>query len=167
MVTIRRLGDPVLKERARPVSCFDERLERLAASMVEAMDREEGVGLAATQVGVLSRMIVWRDPENDDELHTFVNPVVTEQSETCATANEGCLSLPGASVEVTRPEAVTVSAEDLQGRNLAMGLTGFAARIVQHEIDHLDGQLILDRATPEERRRVLKELRDRALAAGT
>jgi peptide deformylase len=164
---IRRLGDPVLKEQARPVTSFDEKLGRFAAQMAAAMDREEGVGLAATQVGVLSRIIVWRDPESDDELHTFVNPVITECSETCSTASEGCLSLPGTNVAVTRPDEVAVRAADLQGVPLEMRLGGFPARIVQHEIDHLDGRLILDRATPEERLRVMKEIRERTMATET
>ena len=166
-VRIRTLGDPVLKERARTVTVFDGKLARLAAQMAEAMDREEGVGLAATQVGVLSRVIVWRDPESEDELYTFVNPLITERSEACSTLAEGCLSVPGASVEVTRPDEVAVTAEDLQGGQLQMRLSGFPARIVQHEIDHLDGCLILDRTTAEERLRVLKERRERTLVTDT
>lgn len=164
---IRTLGDPVLKEHARPVEAFDERLERLASQMTAAMDRESGVGLAAPQVGVLSRVIVWRDPEGDDEVHVFVNPIIMEQSESCSTEVEGCLSLPGASVEIERPDEVVVSTEGLDGERLEVSLNGYPARIVQHEIDHLDGCLILDRATPEERRRVLKELREQTLATGT
>jgi peptide deformylase len=166
-VIIRTLGDPVLKEQARPVTSFDEKLERLAAQMAEAMQREDGVGLAATQVGVLSRIIVWRYPDDSDELYVFVNPVITEHSEACTSEAEGCLSLPGASVQVSRPEEVTVKAEDLGGNEMTVPLAGFPARIVQHEVDHLDGLLILDRATPEERRRVLKELRERTLTEET
>ncbi len=161
---VRTLGDPVLKERAKPVTAFDEKLERLAAQMAETMDREDGVGLAATQVGVLSRVIVWRDPDVDDAVYVFVNPAITECSESCTTAAEGCLSLPGASVQVTRPDEVVVSAHDLRGARLEVRLTGYPARIVQHEVDHLDGCLILDRAAPEERRRVMKEFRERTLA---
>ena len=95
-----------------------------------------------------------------------MNPVITEWSETCTTAAEGCLSLPGTSVEVSRPDEVAVVALDLQGVHLEMRLSGFPARIVQHEIDHLDGCLILDRATPEERRRVMKERRERTHSGG-
>jgi peptide deformylase len=155
----------VLKERAKPVTAFDEKLERLAAQMAETMDREDGVGLAATQVGILSRVIVWRDPDDDEAIYVFVNPVITECSENCTTAAEGCLSLPGASVNVTRPDEVVVRADDLHGVRLETRLAGFSARIVQHEIDHLEGCLILDRAAPEERRRVMKELRERILAS--
>jgi peptide deformylase len=163
--TIRTLGDPVLKERANRVTAFDEKLERLAGLMTEVMQREDGVGLAATQLGVLCRLIVWRHPENEDEL--FANPEITECSDSCTIATEGCLSVPGASVEVSRPDEVVVAAQDLKGASLEMRLTDLLARIVQHEIDHLDGRLILDRATPEERRRVLKELREQALAEDT
>lgn len=163
--SIRVFGDPVLKERAKPVALFDEQLGNLADLMKDTMKREEGVGLAAPQLGVLSRVIVWKDPEHEDECYAFVNPEITERSQTWRTEAEGCLSVPGASVEVSRPEEVVVSARDLQGGNLEVHLSGFPARIVQHEVDHLDGCLILDRASPEERRRVMKELRERALAA--
>lgn len=161
---IRTLGDPVLKEKARSVAEYDDRLERLAATMVDTMDSEKGVGLAATQIGVLSRVIVWRDPEGEDQLYVFVNPLITERSEACNTEVEGCLSLPGMSVEVSRADEVVVTAEDVKGRPLEIRLSGYPARIVQHEVDHLDGCLILERATPEERRRVLKEFRERTLA---
>jgi peptide deformylase len=167
MAEIRTFGDPVLRERARPVTTFDEKVERLAALMTEIMKREEGVGLAATQLGVLSRVIVWRHPDDEGELHVFVNPEITERSESCTTTSEGCLSVPGVSVEVSRADEVAVVAEDTDGAVVRMHLSGFPARIVQHEIDHLDGCLIVDRAEPEERRRVLKELRERSLVAGT
>jgi peptide deformylase len=163
-VRIRVLGDPVLKERARPVMEFDEKLERLADQMIALMDEESGIGLAATQVGVLSRVIVWRDPEDEGQARVFVNPVITQISESCSAEVEGCLSVPGASVEVMRADEVVVSAMDLQGESFEASLVGYPARIVQHEVDHLEGTLILDRATPDERRRVLKELREQELA---
>lgn len=161
---IRTLGDPVLKERANPVQSFDERLARLAAVMIEVMDREDGVGLAATQLGVLTRLIVWRDPEGDD-IRVFANPEILEESASCTAANEGCLSVPGATVEVSRADEILVSTCDLQGLRAEFRLEGLAARIVQHEVDHLEGRLILDRASPEERRRVLKDLRELMSAA--
>ncbi len=162
---IRTLGDPALKERGKPVVDFDDRLARLAALMTEAMDREEGVGLAATQLGILTRLIVWRHPDEEDALRVCANPEIVEQSESCTVASEGCLSVPGASVEVSRPDEVVVSGFDLEGCAIQLRLQGLAARIVQHEIDHLEGRLILDRAAPEERRRAMKELRERAAAA--
>lgn len=163
---IRILGDPVLKQQTKPVVVFDARLEKLAQVMLDVMERGEGVGLAANQIGVLSRVMVWRHPESD-ERYVFVNPQIVERSEQCCTEPEGCLSVPGATMEVSRAEEVVVEAQDVNGDAIRAQLTGLLARIVQHEIDHLDGHLILDRTTPEERRRVLTELRERALAAGT
>ncbi len=163
---LRVFGDPVLKQATGRVTVFDSRLERLAKAMFEVMEREEGVGLAAPQVGTLTRIMVWRDPEDETERHVYVNPRIVGQSETCCTESEGCLSVPGTAVEVTRAEEVNVEAQDLTGTIFQVHLTGLLARIVQHEIDHLDGRLILDRTSPEERRRALKELRERALAGG-
>lgn len=164
--SIRTFGDPVLKQGTGPVTVFDSRLERLAEVMFGVMDREEGVGLAAPQVGTLTRMMVWRHPENESERYVYVNPRIARESETCCTEPEGCLSVPGATMEVTRAEEIDVEAQDLAGAPFQVHLTGLPARIVQHEVDHLDGRLILDRASPEERRRVLKELRERTLAGG-
>lgn len=164
---LRTLGDPALRQQTHVVTVFDSRLEKLAAVMLEVMRREEGVGLAAPQIGVLSRVMVWRHPEHEDEEYVFVNPQITARSEACTTSGEGCLSVPGCTVEVSRADEVTVAAQDLKGIPLELNATGLVARIMQHEVDHLDGRLILDRATPEERRRALKELREQALANGT
>ena len=160
---LRTFGDPTLKQPTNVVTVFDSRLERLAAVMIAVMHREEGVGLAAPQIGVLSRMMVWRDPEQEDLEYVFVNPEIVSRSEECTMDSEGCLSVPGFTVEVSRNDEVVVIAQDLEGNPLTLEASGIVARIVQHEIDHLDGCLILDRATPEERRRVLKELRERKL----
>ncbi len=164
---LRTLGDPVLRQPTNPVTVFDARLEKLAKNMVEIMQREDGVGLAANQVGVLSRMMVWRHPENEDEYYVYVNPQIVERSDACCVESEGCLSVPGATMPVERAEEVTVEAQDLSAGRFRVHLTGMLARIVQHEIDHLDGRLILDRTPPEERRRVLKELRERSLTGGS
>lgn len=161
---LRVFGDPVLKQATGPVTVFDARLERLAEAMFAVMEREEGVGLAAPQVGTLTRLMVWRHPEHETERHVYVNPRIVGQSEACCSEVEGCLSVPGTSMEVTRWEEVDVEAQDLAGATFQVHLTGLLARIVQHEIDHLDGRLILDRTSPEERRRALKELRERTLA---
>ncbi len=163
---LRVFGDPVLKQVTGPVTVFDSRLERLAEVMFAVMEREEGVGLAAPQVGTLTRLMVWRHPESETERYVYVNPHIVGQSEACCTESEGCLSVPGTTMEVTRAEEVDVEAQDLQGATFQVHLTGLLARIVQHETDHLDGRLILDRTSPEERRRALKELRERALAGG-
>jgi peptide deformylase len=163
---LRTVGDPVLRQPTNDVTVFDERLEKLAATMFEVMHREEGVGLAAPQIGVLSRIMVWRDPENEDEQFAFVNPRIVSRSEECSTEGDGCLSVPGCTVQVERANDVVVTAQDLAGQPFQMEASGLVARIMQHEIDHLDGHLMLDRASPEERRRVLKELRERVLEQG-
>jgi peptide deformylase len=160
---VRILGDPALRRQTDVVADFDARLERLAATMLEVMRQEDGVGLAAPQIGVTSRIFVWRDPEHDDEEYVFVNPLIVSRSEACSIAGEGCLSVPGCTVEVERADEVVVTAQDLRGDAIELEATGIVARIMQHEIDHLDGRLMLDRATPEERRRALKELRERVL----
>jgi peptide deformylase len=164
---LRTLGDPVLRQATNRVTVFDSRLQKLAKAMMEVMLREEGVGLAANQVGVLARLFVWRHPENEDERYVYVNPEIVERSEACCTESEGCLSVPGATMQVSRSEEVIVEAQDLDGEPIRVHMTGLLARIMQHEIDHLDGRLIIDRTSPEERRRVLKELRERSLTAGT
>ena len=161
---LRTFGDPALRQPTHPVTAFDGRLEKLAALMLQVMDREEGVGLAAPQIGVMSRIMVWRNPERESERYVFVNPRVVEASEADYTASEGCLSVPAGTVQVTRHEEVVVEAQDLTGETFQVRLAGLLARIVQHEIDHLDGRLILDRTSPEDRRRALKELRERTLA---
>ncbi len=161
---VRTFGDPVLKQQTKPVTTFDAHLEKLVDVMMGVMDRDQGVGLAANQIGVLSRVMVWRHPENEDERYAFVNPEIVERSEACCTAGEGCLSVPDVTVEVMRAEEVVVEAQDLKGRPLQVRLTGLPARIAQHEIDHLDGILIVDRTSSEERSRALRELRERALA---
>jgi peptide deformylase len=164
---LRTLGDPALRQQTKPVTVFDGRLEKLAEVMIEVMHREDGVGLAAPQIGVLTRVMVWRDPEHEDEEYIFVNPEIVFRSEACTTASEGCLSVPGCSVEVERCDEVVVEAQDLHGEPIRLEAGGIVARIMQHEVDHLDGRLILDRATPEERRRALKELRERSLNTET
>ncbi len=135
--------------------------------MFEVMEREEGVGLAAPQIGLVSRMMVWKDPEQDDERHVFVNARIVRASEQCTTEPEGCLSVPGETMGVSRADEIVVEAQDLEGNQFEVELSGYQARVVQHEIDHLDGRLILDRASPEDRKRALKDLRERTLAGGS
>ncbi len=164
---LRTFGDPALKQQANPVTVFDSRLVKLAETMLAVMHREEGVGLAAPQIGVLSRMIVWHHPEDENEEYVFVNPRIVSMSEERSLAGEGCLSVPGCTVEVERANEVRIAAQNLEGVEFEADAAGLIARILQHEIDHLDGRLIVDRAAPEERRRVLKELRERAIESGT
>ena len=164
---IRTVGDPVLRQQTKPVTVFDSRLKKLAQVMTEVMVRGEGVGLAANQIGVVSRVMVWRNPDVEEERYAWVNPVIVEESEARCTESEGCLSVPGATMEVSRAEEVVVECQDVTGEPLRVRLAGLPARIAQHEIDHLDGRLILDRTSPEERRRVMKDLREQALAVET
>ena len=121
-----------------------------------------GVGLAATQLGVVQRVIVY---EVDAEPVTLVNPKIVSASRDAETADEGCLSLPGVTVPVERPAAVHVRGRDLRGRRLDYEAVGLEARVIQHETDHLDGVLILERTTREERARALRELREHEPAA--
>jgi len=153
---IRTLGDPVLREQCREVTTFDAQLRRLADTMLQVMDRAGGVGLAASQVGVLKRLVVCRHPKTNEVL-ACVNPVITECSDDTLLDTEGCLSIPSATVEVPRAAHVVVQAQDLEGAPFVIEADELPARIIQHEMDHLDGVLILDRTSPEERRRVLQE----------
>ncbi len=157
---IRTFGDPVLKTRAAPVTSFDGSLAHLAEEMLLTMREHEGVGLAANQVGRLKRILV---AAIEDERFVLVNPVVEESSDTTEQALEGCLSIPEIQVEVARPAALTVSAQDTSGAPLRIEASGLLARVFQHEIDHLDGVLILDRTDRESRKAAMRELRERLL----
>src|SRR5215217_1230300 len=158
---IRTFGDPVLKSRATLVEDFDESLKRLAQDMMEVMRENEGAGLAANQIGRLKRIFV---AAYEDEEFAIVNPLVEWNSESTEKDIEGCLSLPGIPVEVERPYAVTVSGKDPSGAPVRVRAEGRLARIFQHEIDHLNGVLILDRTDRESRKRAMREIRERLLA---
>jgi len=158
---VRTFGDPVLKTRAAPVESFDGSLAHLAEEMLATMREHEGVGLAANQVGRLKRVLV---AALEDEEYVIVNPVVEEATDTTEKELEGCLSIPGIQVEVERPTAVTVSGRDVSGAPIRMEATDLLARILQHEIDHLDGVLILDRTDRESRKAAMREMRERLLA---
>jgi peptide deformylase len=157
---IRTFGDPVLKSRATPVRDFDESLERLAEDMKRIMHENEGVGLAANQIGRLKRIFV---AAYEDEEYAIVNPVIEERSEVSEKDGEGCLSIPEIRVEVERSCAVTVSGKDPSGIPVRIEAEGRLARIFQHEIDHLDGILMLDRTDRESRKNALREIRERML----
>jgi peptide deformylase len=158
---IRKFGDPVLKTRASPVESFDESLVRLTQDMLATMRDNEGVGLAATQVGRLKRVFVAAIEDNE---YVIVNPVLTDRSETTETATEGCLSIPGIQVDVERPTAVTISGQDVSGKPLQIEASDLLARVLQHEVDHLDGVLILDRTDRESRKAAMREWREHLLA---
>ena len=158
---IRTFGDPVLKSVATPVESFDDSLSRLAAEMLASMREHEGVGLAATQVGRLKRIFVAALEEDE---YAIVNPVIESRSEETETDTEGCLSLPGVQVEVERLTSVVVSGYDPQGNPVRVEASELLARIIQHEMDHLDGITILDRTDRESRREAMRGLRERRLA---
>lgn len=159
---LRTFGDPVLKQESRQVTDFGDDLVRLTELMFEVMDREQGIGLAAPQIGIGKKLMVWRDPDTEERF-ALANPRIVSRSEGTDSDTEGCLSLPGHSMIVPRADHVVVEAQDLAGRPVTLEATGFLARIMQHEIDHLEGRLILDRTTQDERRRILRELRERSL----
>jgi peptide deformylase len=157
---IRRYPDPALRERAREVDEFSDDLRALVARMGRVMDDAHGVGLAATQLGLLRRIVVFR-ANDDDDLGAIVNPVINERSEETTTDSEGCLSLPEVHVPVERANSIVVEGKDPQGDALRLELDGLPARVIQHELDHLDGVLIFDRTTPEARREAMRVLRPR------
>ena len=156
---VRQYPDPVLRMQAREVESFDNDLRRLVERMKSLMVEAHGVGLAATQVGVLRRLFVFHTGEEEDEPRAVVNPRIVERGEEVASDDEGCLSLQGVLVPVERPVAVTLEGQDEQGADLRLELEGQDARVAQHELDHLDSVLILDRTTPEARREALGKLR--------
>ena len=144
--------------RANEIAEYDEELAQLAERMIGVMHDAEGVGLAATQVGILRRLFVFHD-EDDDRV--VVNPVLTIVGEGTEIDEEGCLSLGPVRMPVERPLAVTLEGHDLQGAAFRLELEGLPARVVQHELDHLDGKLIIDRTDPESRREAMAQLRPR------
>ena len=158
---IRTFGDPVLKTRAAPVETFDDALAHLAEEMLTTMREHEGVGLAANQVGRLRRILV---AATEDEEYVIVNPQIEEAAQDTEKAVEGCLSIPDIQVEVERPTAVTLSGQDATGSPLRIETSGLLARIFQHELDHLNGVLILDRTDRESRKAAMREMRERLLA---
>jgi peptide deformylase len=161
---VRKLGDPVLRASALPVDRFDEALRDEIERMGELMEEALGIGLAATQIGVLHRVLVYRaDPE--DPLTVLVNPVLEWSSVQTETASEGCLSIPFVHVDVDRPAEVRVRARDGYGTELKVHGSGLTARVIQHEMDHLDGILMIDRISREERREAMRAMREAQRAA--
>jgi peptide deformylase len=158
LAQIRQYGDPVLRMRANEVDSFDDDLRRLVERMTALMQDARGVGLAGTQVGTLQRLFVFQATE-DDEPRAVVNPVLVEASDEKVADTEGCLSLQGVTIPVERPAKVTLEGKDETGADIRLELEEHAARVVQHEVDHLDGILIIDRTTPEARREALGILR--------
>ncbi len=156
---IRRLGDPVLKSSATPVDRFDDSLRRQVSRMAGIMNDALGVGLAAPQLGISQRLLVYRVGP-DAPLIALANPEIEWASEEREGSDEGCLSIPGVTVDVERPVHVRVRAQDEEGEPRSVEASGLEARVIQHELDHLNGVLILDRTSRDERKRALRELRE-------
>ena len=159
MSFIRRYGDPVLKSRATPVDRFDETLRNQVARMAGIMSDAFGVGLAAPQLGISQRVLVYRVGQ-DAPVVALVNPEIEWRGDDDEAMEEGCLSIPGIEVEVPRKVHVRVRARDEHGDDRTVEASGLEARVIQHEIDHLDGVLILDRTTKEQRKEAIRTLRE-------
>ena len=159
LAQIRQYPDAALRMEARPVVDFDDELRSLVERMKLLMVDANGIGLAATQVGVLRRVFVFQRAE--DEVAAIANPEIVERSEETEVSDEGCLSIQGITVPVERAFEVTIVGKDENGNDVRYELDNYSARCVQHETDHLDGVLMIDRTTPEARREALGILRPR------
>lgn len=160
LLYLRTYPDPVLRTPAEPVTVFDDRLEDLIAELTLRMRVHHGVGLAAPQLGVASRVIVFLDA--DGRPQHLVNPVLVSRSAELAVAEEGCLSLPGLFAQLPRSTGVSAVGQRADGTTARFDASGFVARCVQHEIDHLDGVLFVDHLPPAERDRLLAALVEQA-----
>jgi peptide deformylase len=161
---VRKYGDPSLKSRALPVERFDEALREEVRRMGQLMHDALGIGLAATQLGVMHRVLVYR-VEPDAPVAALVNPVLEWTGKDKEALEEGCLSLPGVLVDVERPIHVRVRAHDEHGDEILIEASGLEARVIQHEMDHLDGVLILERTSRDQRKQAMRVLREEAQAA--
>jgi peptide deformylase len=158
---IRTFGDPVLKQRAAPVRDIDGSLAVLSEDMIETMRAAPGLGLAAPQVGVMKRLFVYQLPE-DEVAKVLINPVISESRGEWE-FEEGCLSVPGLYFPIVRPNEVHVTGFDLDGNEVSIEASELAGRLFQHELDHLDGKLLLEYLEPDQRKVALRELRRRAM----
>lgn len=158
--SIRLYGDPVLKQRAAPIDNIDGTVKALADAMLESMYEVHGLGLAAPQVGVQKRLFVY-DLYDDTGPRVIVNPTITEASGEW-TFDEGCLSIPGLYFPITRPKEVLLTGFDLNGNEIQIEADEILARAFQHELDHLDGTLMLEHLDKDQRKAALRELRQRA-----
>ncbi|HEV2727013.1 MAG TPA: peptide deformylase [Solirubrobacterales bacterium] len=159
LAKVVKWGDPVLKSKASPVSNFNPELRSEVERMIEIMRDGFGIGLAATQLGALRRLLVFQaGPESEPA--ALINPEVEWLSEEMAVAEEGCLSLPNVSMDVERPLFARFSGRDVEGAPIVIEAAGLEARVLQHEVDHLDGVLILDRTVREQRKAALRALRE-------
>jgi peptide deformylase len=156
---VRKYGDPVLRSRALEINHFDEALRDEVRRMGRLLHDAYGIGLAATQVGRMHRLLVYRT-ELEGAVSALINPVLEWAGKEKESSEEGCLSLPGVGVEVERPVHVRVSALDEFGKPILVEASGLEARVIQHEMDHLDGVLILDRCSRDQRKQAMRTLRE-------
>jgi peptide deformylase len=161
---VRKFGDPVLRSKARPIEVFDDALREEVARMATLMHDSMGIGLAATQLGTLHRVLVYR-VEHDSPVNALINPELEWTGKEKEWMEEGCLSLPGVHVDVERPVNVRVRARNPRGEEISVEASGLEARVIQHEMDHLDGVLILDRTPRDQRKGAMRALREQAEAA--
>ncbi|MYI06305.1 MAG: peptide deformylase [Gemmatimonadetes bacterium] len=161
LLDIRLLGEKVLRRKADPVEEITDETRRLVSDMWDTMYEAEGIGLAAPQVGMSLRILVVDVADEDESrhVHALVNPVVVESSNATDKAREGCLSIPGIEETVTRPARVTVEALSVDGEAVRIEADGLLARALQHEVDHLDGVLFIDRVSPLKRSMLLRKWR--------
>src|ERR1700750_3231858 len=158
---VRKFGDPVLRSKARPIEVFDDALRKEISGMAALMHDSMGIGLAATQVGTLHRLLVYR-VEHNSPINALINPELEWSGKEKEWMEEGCLSLPGVHVDVERPVAVRVRAQDPHGEPILVDASGLEARGIQHEMGHLDGVLILDRTPRDQRKEAMRILREQA-----
>jgi peptide deformylase len=156
---VLKFGDPVLKSKASPVSHFDRELAAEIDRMLAIMRDGMGVGLAATQLGILRRLLVFQ-AGHDAQPSAVINPEIDWASPEVAVAEEGCLSIPRISVDVERPLHIRLSGVDPAGDEVLIEASGLEARVLQHEVDHLDGVLMLDRTTREQRKGAMRAIRE-------
>jgi len=154
MLDIVTIGDEVLRSKAQQITEFGSELKILIDAMYESLQHDNGVGLAAPQIGVPQRLFIVDIP--DGERREFINPEILETSQELVTYEEGCLSIPGVYADVDRPQRVRVQARDMTGKPFTFDVSGFFARVIQHEYDHLNGVLFIDRISDQVRERLMK-----------
>jgi peptide deformylase len=162
VLKVRKYGDPVLRKRAKPVETVTPQIRAFVADMVDTMYDEVGIGLAAPQIGISLRLMVVGHDDNR-QARALINPVITEQGGS-VTAEEGCLSIPGIFAPVTRAEWVKLEAQDLEGQPVSITARGLRARVFQHEMDHLDGVLFIDRLDAVTRDRIKRKIKKEGFA---
>lgn len=164
-LSILRYPAPVLRARAKTVAKIDDEVRGVVERMIELMKQAEGIGLAATQVGLPWRIFVTNIPEQK-QVKVYINPKLSDFGKTTDVYEEGCLSLPGIHVDVARPTSATLTAQDLDGREVTVRSEGFPARVWQHEFDHLNGVLIIDHIPPSERKAMRQTMKMKSAAGG-